>query len=337
MIFKFEDHLNLNVIDLDPDKYNKPLLLAKEPIKASALKAELDKTIVNQEYAKTVLSTIGALYLNHIAKKSDFKQSFNFFLAGGTGSGKTHTIKQFAKVLGIPYVTAAADSFSAAGYVGRSFTTVLEELKEKNIEMGNLEDELEGIVFIDEMDKVCKPASGRGADGFKTSDIQQSMLTYLEPGVYSIEVEKNKQSLGNGLLRVDTSKIIWVFGGSFAHIISSLNKPAKGFVNKQAIADKKNIDPNILTEHGMIRELAGRISHVILLEDLTDDDFYAILKKVENSLVSQYQSLAAASGIDLKITDKELKEIIKEARKLKTGARALKGTFERFYLNKLYQ
>lgn len=334
MIFKFEDYINLEIIDLNPEKYE---LQKIQPIKASELLEKLNKTVVNQDYAKKMLSTIGALYLNHINFKSDFKQSFTFFLSGSTGSGKTHTIKEFAKVLNVPYVTAAADSFTATGYVGRSFTSVLEELKEKNINLGNNEDAIEGIIFIDEMDKICKASGGRENDGFKTSTIQQAMLTYLEPGVYTIEAESTKSPLGKGLFKVDTSKIIWVFGGSFTHIVTSLNKPSKGFIAKQKIVDKKNIDPNILTEHGMIRELAGRISHVILLEDLTDDDFYAILKKVDNSLVSQYQSLAKASGLDLKITDKELKEIIKEARKLKTGARALKGTFERYYLNKLYQ
>jgi ATP-dependent Clp protease ATP-binding subunit ClpX len=127
-------------------------------LKPIEIKTKLDEYVIGQEEAKKTLSV--AVYnhykrLNQPTSKDDVEiEKSNVILVGRTGTGKTLLAKTIAKMLNVPFCIADATVLTEAGYVGEDVESILSRLLQTAD--FNVESAQNGIVFIDEIDKIAR-------------------------------------------------------------------------------------------------------------------------------------------------------------------------------------
>ena len=99
----------------------------------------------------------------------------------------------------------------------------------------------------------------------------------------------------------------------------------------------KEVQPEDLQKYGFIPELIGRMPIIAPLDELTEDAMLSILIDPKNALVKQYKKLFELEDVHLEFTPQALDEIVKLAKKRKTGARALRSIIEESMLEIMYE
>ena len=301
------------------------------------MKDFLDANAVGQDDAKKVLSV--AVY-NHFKRlrlqtSSGVKmKKNNILLAGSTGVGKTFITQLIAKRLDVPFVVANASSITQAGYVGGDVEDILERLYEKSNK--DLNKAQKGIVFIDEIDKIC---AKEGRNGGNTRDpngegAQQALLKLIEGGEFRVDIGKgaNKDNI-----TFDTTDVLFIVAGAFSAIESIVMAREVGNdrsflggeveeLTRKEIYQKIKFDD--FEKFGIIPELLGRLPVRVSLRPLTEEDLINIMSKIKNNIVDQYKSLLAEDGVVLTITKGALQQIARNAILSNSGARGLQGIFE---------
>jgi ATP-dependent Clp protease ATP-binding subunit ClpX len=306
-------------------------------LKPSDIKARLDQYIIGQEEAKKALATA---VVNHyiITKYNKEKhdthlKKTSLMLVGSTGTGKTYMLEVLGRVLRKHVVVIDITHYTQAGYVGKSVESILYEAQ--TVSKGDLDNT---IIFIDEIDKVSESLNNSEVSG---RAVQMELLKLIEGG----ENVTKTNSKTDRVEEIDTRGIMWVLGGAFTDHRESkadeVSKESSGGFGFAETGDKKAKESVRLThddmiEVGLMRELIGRISDIINLEDLSEADLIRILKESKDSPITQYKILADLRGVTLSVKDKDLKEIAKEAIDLGTGARALKTICDRKFKDLFY-
>jgi ATP-dependent Clp protease ATP-binding subunit ClpX len=312
------------------------------------IKESLDEYVVGQEHAKKVISV--AVY-NHYKRitageMDDIEiEKSNMLMLGPTGCGKTYLVKTLAKLLDVPLAIADATSLTEAGYIGDDIESVISRLlTEADNDVERAE---QGIVFIDEIDKIAKKHNTNQRD-VNGEAVQQGMLKLLEGSDVEVPVGAASKNAMVPMATVNTRNILFICGGAFPGmediIKERLNKQAAiGFMGD--LKDKYDNDPDILSKvtvedlrtFGMIPEFIGRLPIVFSLESLTKDMLVRILKEPRNAIMKQYQRLLAMDEVELKIEEGALEAIAERALEKKTGARALRAIIEEFMLDIMYE
>ena len=309
---------------------------------------QLNRWVIGQDYAKKVLAV--AVYnhykrVNAPGNKGTRIQKSNILLVGPTGSGKTLLARTLAKQLNVPFAIADATSLTEAGYVGEDVENILLSLIQSvNYEIEKAE---KGIIYIDEIDKISRktdnPSITRDVSG---EGVQQALLKIIEGTVANIPPTGGRKHPHQEYLKIDTSNILFIVGGAFEGIEKIIGrrigdkKLGFGTETTRVVDDEKKIlseiQPEDLLRYGLIPEMIGRFPVTAYLNELDEADLLRILTEPEDSLVSQYKDLFKLDDIELSFTDDALKEIVKKAVSLKTGARGLRRIMESSMLDIMY-
>lgn len=332
----------------------------KSKLLPSQIKEYLDESVINQDYAKKILSVAVANHtklLEYNAFKKDKTgidvEKANALLIGSTGCGKTWIIKQIAKYLKRPCVIVDASSLTKSGFVGEDVNSIIAKLyREAGEDVSKTE---QGIVYIDEIDKIAaRDPENAGAQGSDIGgrDVQYELLKLVEGGKVAI---KTGGMLGQGsTVEIDTTNILFICGGAFTgiekKIAERLNKSVDngfGFTNVKSeneIQDEityngliDNILPEDLSNFGIIPELLGRLPVICPLKELSIEDLENILTEPKHAIFKQLKELVSMYGVELEFDHDTIHTIAKLAYERKTGARALRSVCEALVDDKIFE
>ena len=312
------------------------------------IKAKLDEYVVGQEYAKKAMSV--AVYNHYKRVATDTMDDIeieksNMLMIGPTGSGKTYLVKTLARILDVPLAITDATSLTEAGYIGDDIESVVSKLlaaADNDVEKAE-----QGIIFIDEIDKIAKKKNSSQRD-VSGESVQQGMLKLLEGSDVEVPVGANSKNAMVPLTTINTKNILFICGGAFP----DLENIIKERLTKQSsigfgadLKDRFNGDKDLLSKvttedlrsFGMIPEFLGRLPIVFTLKGLDKDMYIKILKEPKNAILKQYQKLLALDEVDLEFDEGALEAIAEKAMKKDTGARALRAIIEEFMLDIMYE
>jgi ATP-dependent Clp protease ATP-binding subunit ClpX len=259
-------------------------------------------------------------------------------ILGASGSGKTLLAKTIARYLDVPFAMSDATSLTEAGYVGDDVENVITKLYQNA--NGDKHMTERGIVFIDEIDKICKKSESQSITRDVSGEgVQQGLLKIVEGTTCRVPPAGGRKHPDQQLVDIDTTNILFIVGGAFTDLerqMRSRRSTGIGFgaevhhdENKNYLADTK---PEDLIKFGLIPEFVGRFSMITHVNPLSEPQLIKVLTEPKNSLIKQYQYLFGLDGIELDIDQTARLSIAKRAKELGTNARGLRNILDTLLL-----
>jgi len=312
----------------------------KEALNPVSIKEYLDQYVIGQDTAKTVMSVAVANHYKRImTPPDDFDlEKSNVLILGASGSGKTLLARTIAKYLDVPFAMSDATSLTEAGYVGDDVENVITKLYQNA--NGDKHMTERGIVFIDEIDKICKKSESQSITRDVSGEgVQQGLLKIVEGTICRVSPVGGRKHPDQNLVDIDTTNILFIVGGAFTDLERQIRSRKTGGIgfgaqvhkdeNKNYLAETK---PEDLIKFGLIPEFVGRFSMLTHVNPLSELQLIKVLTEPRNSLIKQYQYLFGLDGIELDIDKTARLSIAKRAKELGTNARGLRNILDTLLL-----
>lgn len=341
----------------DEDDY--PTLNIKDIPAPHKIKEQLDQYVVGQDKAKKMISVAVYNHYKRIASEQENQRELgtpedldgvdieksNILIIGPTGSGKTYMVRTLARLLDVPLAITDATSLTEAGYIGDDIESVVSKLlaaADNDVDRAE-----QGIIFVDEIDKLAKKKNTHSRD-VSGESVQQGMLKLLEGAEVEVPVGASSKNAMVPMTTVNTRNILFIVGGAFPGLEDIIKerlskRSSMGFTSElrgdvgKDVHILEKVRSEDLRNFGMIPEFLGRLPIVTAFEQLDEDMFVRILTEPKNAIIKQYQKLLALDEVRLTFSDGAFRAIARKAVEEELGARALRAIIEEYMMDIMYE